>query len=87
MRTSVASNYSYDAMPLGLSADELTDYYSSFHTVGLAGQCQLLKKRIEHLNSIIEHVDYIPCSEQIRDAKRRLRIARQVLVKRQLSLF
>lgn len=87
MRTSVASNYSYDAMPTGLPVDDLESYYSSFHTVGLAGQCQLLKKRIEHLKSIIEHVDYMPCSEQIRDAQRRLRIARRILSKRQLTLF
>jgi hypothetical protein len=79
---------SYDATPTGLSADDLTAYYSSFHTVGLAGQCQLLKKRIEHLKSIIHgNVDYWETNTQLHDARRRLRIARQVLANRQLSLF
>ena len=77
---------SYDAMPMGLSIDDLTAYYSSFHTVGLAGQCQLLSKRIEVLKQLGE----FRTDEQNRlmsDARRRLRIARNLLAKRQLRLF
>jgi len=86
MLDSKATRLAYDAMPTGLSVDELTAYYSSFHTVGLAGQCQLLSRRIDTLKSLGE----FRTDEQNRlltDARRRLRIARSVLAKRQLTLF
>lgn len=83
MSVSGASSYSYDAMPTGLSVDELTAYYSSFHTVGLSGQCQLLKKRIEALKG--DERDEM--KRLASDARRRLRIARRILETRQLKLF
>jgi hypothetical protein len=86
MKASAASSIAYDAMPIGLSVDDLEKYYSSFHTVGLAHQCQILKKRIETIKA--EHIN--PSNQDwiaILDAQRRLRIARRLLAKRQLRMF
>jgi hypothetical protein len=84
MKRSVASSHAiYDAMPVGLSVDELTAYYSSFHTIGLAAQCQILKNKIEALKGYNQDDQLL----QSREAKRRLRIARSILANRQMKLF
>lgn len=86
MKPSAASSYSYAAIPTGSSIDEIEKLYSAFYTQRLADECRLLSSKIRELtdagvtgNSTDAYIK--------RDLNRRLRIARRLLAKRQLSLF
>ena len=87
MRTSVASSSNgFAAIPVGSSVDEIEKLYSAFYTQRLADECRFLSNKIRELtdagvtgNSTDAYLK--------RDLNRRLRIAKRLLAKRQLSLF
>jgi len=73
----------FNAIPVGMSADELEKLYTSFYTQRLADECRLLSSKIRELKQCAGANDaYLK-----RDLNRRLRIARRLLAKRQLTLF
>lgn len=73
----------FNAIPVGMSAEELEKLYTSFYTQRLADECRLLSSKIREIKTSVNDTDgYLK-----RDLNRRLRIARRLLTKRQLTLF
>jgi uncharacterized protein YerC len=65
------------------SADEIEKLYDAFYTQRLADECRFLASDIRALND----VDTLDAKTMKSHLLRRLRIARRLLAKRQLSLF
>jgi hypothetical protein len=73
----------FNAIPVGMSADELEKLYTSFYTQRLADECRLLSSKLREFKQTVSDTDgYLK-----RDLNRRLRIARRLLAKRQLRMF
>lgn len=68
----------FNAIPVGMSANDLEALYGSFYTQRLADECRLLSSQIRNLPK---------GSDMKRDLNRRLRIAKRLLAKRQLKMF
>lgn len=73
----------FNAIPVGMSADDLEKLYPSYYTQRLADECRLLSSAIRELKQTVSDTDaYLK-----RDLNRRYRIAKRLLSTRQMRMF